>query len=280
MVRAVLLALMSVAAVATCGCKSRRDAPHVEPGAAAGKVIEVAGTVTVGTRQLATGDTIKSDDTIETGADGSVVIELAHNLARWELGPNRKVKPTESVAWTAEPASGPVKPVDQVTSSGGCPAEGNAADTSISAGARGSARPSSVPEAASAAQPPPPPPAAQPAPGPTTGSEPKHDRKGEPQHARAPGQAVPHTLEPAADIGGAAADAEDGTSAAVGVFSACLAKGAKVTLKVHVANHVPSIKFVGTVDTKVRACITNAAKKLRLPIESGDLELDVTRQNH
>ena len=30
-------------------------------------------------------------DMIETGEDGSVVIELVHNLARWELGPNKHV---------------------------------------------------------------------------------------------------------------------------------------------------------------------------------------------
>jgi len=60
-------------------------------------------------------------------------------------------------------------------------------------------------------------------------------------------------------------------------LSACLVKDHPVKVKVHIAKHVPAITFIGDVDAKVKACITNAAKKLSLPIESGDMALTLTK---
>ena len=100
-------------------CGSKTDAPAAQPGAVAGKVLEVTGSVKIGATPLAVGSTVKSDDVIETGADGNVVIELAHNQARWELGPNSKKKPTESLAWTAANAEGSAAPTTEQTSARG-----------------------------------------------------------------------------------------------------------------------------------------------------------------
>ncbi|HEY6038221.1 MAG TPA: hypothetical protein VIV58_28260, partial [Kofleriaceae bacterium] len=130
MVRAALWAVLGCAAVAACGSKD--SAPAAQPGAVAGKVLEVACSVKVGAKQLAVGDPVKTDDLIETGADGNVAIELAHNGARWELGPNQKVRPTESIAWKQE-RHGSAAQVDQDTSAAGRPAERSAADTATSA---------------------------------------------------------------------------------------------------------------------------------------------------
>jgi len=156
MLRTVLVGLLAVSGVA---CKSGGDSPKSQPGVAAGKVVEVAGTVTVRhndvAQPLATGATVEGDDVIETGADGHVIIELSHNLARWELGANKKSKVRESMAWGLAKKSGDVAHVEQDTAAAGRNAERSAADTSVSASAEA---------APAAAQPvaPPPPPAADP----------------------------------------------------------------------------------------------------------------------
>src|SRR3569833_195540 len=174
MVRATLWAVLACAAVSACGTKD--SAPAAQPGAVAGKVLEVAGSVKGGAKQLAVGDPVKTDDVIETGADGNVAIELAHNGARWELGPNQKLRPTESLAWKQE-RHGSAAQVDQDTSAAGRPAERSAADTATSAAKaesapapRAAAPPTAPPAAAAApqraavampepaAEPPPPPP--------------------------------------------------------------------------------------------------------------------------
>jgi hypothetical protein len=170
MLRAVLVGLLSVSAVA---CKFGGESPKSQPGVAVGKVVEVAGTVTVRhadvARPLAKGDAVEGDDVIETGADGNVIIELAHNLARWELGPNKKSMVRESAAFRLAKKTGDVTVVHEDTAAAGRPAERSAADTSVSASAemtRAPARaaapePASAPpphsETAQAASPPPPP---------------------------------------------------------------------------------------------------------------------------
>lgn len=275
MLKALLVGILAITATgSTCACGSKRDTPQVDPAAPAGKVLEVSGAVTVGTKALAVGDTIKADDVIETGADGSVVIRIAHNDARWELGPNRKTKPSESPAWTAERSTGPAKPVEQDTSAAGRPAERSAADTSTSVGhgavqdtdnarkdtagggkaapSTGSRRapseavtaapsPSAAPtaQAPSAAEPPPPPPVVQP----------KEER------SRAPKQDEPmQTLS---------------------TLSSCLPKGQTIKIKVHITNHVPAITFEGVVDAKVKSCVTTAAKKLLVSVETGDMSISL-----
>lgn len=164
MLRAVLVGLLSVSAVA---CKSGGDSPKSQPGVAAGKVVEVTGTVTVrhdGVAQpLVKGATLDGDDVIETGADGNAIIELSHNLARWELGPNKSSKVRESAAWSLAKKTGDTTVVNENTAAAGRPAERSAADTSVSAAAE-SARAEPAPAATAppapkpAAAPPPPPP--------------------------------------------------------------------------------------------------------------------------
>ncbi|HEX5061311.1 MAG TPA: hypothetical protein VFV99_18215 [Kofleriaceae bacterium] len=181
MLRAALLGLLAVSAVS---CKSGGDAPKSQPGVAAGKVVEVTGTVTVRhndvAQPLAKGATVEGDDIIETGADGNAIIELSHNLARWELGPNKTSKVRESTAWGLAKKSGAVAVVQQDTAAAGRPAERSAADTSVSARADEAApAPGAAPAPAAAAPPapeaapaaavapPPPPPAPEKAAAPT-----------------------------------------------------------------------------------------------------------------
>jgi hypothetical protein len=52
-------------------------------------------------RDLHTGDTISGDDEIATGDDGDVVIQLAHNHARFELGAKQRQVVAQSPAWRA-----------------------------------------------------------------------------------------------------------------------------------------------------------------------------------
>lgn len=178
MLRAVLAGLLAVTVI---GCHKNSDAPPAQAGAPAGTVLDVSGTVTVAGTPLAKGATVAADDVVETGGDGNVTIELAHNHAIWTLGPNKREKVSGSLAWTVAKAEGTAKPVDQDTSAAGRPAERSAADTEVTAhqeAARADEAPGAAPPAADhkpapppapvaaaapAPTPPPPPPAAQPA---------------------------------------------------------------------------------------------------------------------
>jgi hypothetical protein len=148
MVRTVLLGLLAVTSVAACA--SKEGSAKVEPGAPAGKVLEVTGKVSAvrgaTTRALAVGETVAGDDVIETGADGHVAIELAHNLARWDLGPNKHERVADSLAWTLPKKDLSAKATEQDNSAAGRPAERSAADTTATA---------APPPAAVAAPPPP-----------------------------------------------------------------------------------------------------------------------------
>jgi hypothetical protein len=177
MLRAVLVGLLSVSAAVAC--KSSSDAPASQPGVAVGKVIEVSGTVTVRhgdvARPLAKGESVEGDDIVETGADGNVIVELAHNLARWELGPNKKSKVRESAAWSLPKKTGDAAKVEQDTAAAGRPAERSAADTSVSATIESTAAPA-APAAAPA------PTAAAPTPDPA--AEPPREAPAKPKRAR------------------------------------------------------------------------------------------------
>ncbi|HEY0254263.1 MAG TPA: hypothetical protein VGC41_22195, partial [Kofleriaceae bacterium] len=152
--------LGAMVCVVACG----KSGTQAQPGAVAGNVLEVSGKVTVAGTALSVGDPVKSDAVVETADDGHVVIELAHNQARWELGPNQKKKPTESLAWNQPKGSGSAAGTEQATSAAGRPAERSAADTATTAPDRGG------PPPAQAAQPEAARPQAQPqAPEPTTG---------------------------------------------------------------------------------------------------------------
>lgn len=126
--------------------RDTRDSAKVQPGsgsgsatapavaaAPAGKVLEVSGAVTVAGKPLAVGDTVVADATIDTGADGNVVIQLLHNLARWELGPNKHVRVDQSLAWREPKHTGEVAQVEQDSTSAGQPAERMTANTAVSA---------------------------------------------------------------------------------------------------------------------------------------------------
>jgi hypothetical protein len=103
-------ALVLVAVVVACGKSDTKSSakPDDRITELGGTVVEVDGHVTA--RQgdavlaLAVGSRVGADATIETGANGRVVIELAPNHARWELGPNKSQRVRDSIAWKV-PAS-------------------------------------------------------------------------------------------------------------------------------------------------------------------------------
>jgi hypothetical protein len=268
MVRAALWAVIACGVAPACGNKT--DAPAAQPGAVAGKVLEVAGSVKVGAKQLAVGDRVNTDDVIETGADGNVVIELAHNQARWELGPGHKVRPTESLAWTQE-AHGSAAQVDQDTSAAGRPAERSAADTSTSAktGAPGAAAPSAAE--------PPPPPTAQPAPSaaaPAAVAAPERSRAAVAAPAPPPPpKSLAQDREDAPAPGGGGASGGDLTADMFADLSKCLPAGKRTRVVIHVAAHVPTIKFDADATAAVKKCMTDAAKKLSIKVATGDISL-------
>jgi hypothetical protein len=117
---------------------------------------------------LANGATVEGEDVIETGADGNVVIELSHNLARWELGANQTSKVRESSAWSLAKKTGSVAAVEQNSAAAGRPAERSAAETSVSApreetrAAEAAPAQAAPPPAAAATPAPPPPPPPKP----------------------------------------------------------------------------------------------------------------------
>lgn len=190
MLRAVLLGVLSVSAMAAC--KSGGDAARSQAGVAAGKVVEVSGTVTVHhgatARPLAKGETVEGDDIVETGADGNVIVELAHNLARWQLGPNKRSKVSESVAWSLPKQSGSAAQVEQDTAAAGRPAERSAAETGVSASAESApaAAPSPAQNAPAAVAPPAAEPATKGAPPPPPAPE-RRERERAPAKSAAPG---------------------------------------------------------------------------------------------
>lgn len=138
MLRGVLLALLSLSAVS---CKSHDESQaKSQPGVAAGKVIEVTGTVTLHhgteTRPLAKGDMVDADDVVETGADGSAVIEVQHNNVNWELGANKKGKMRDALAWTQPKKEKAAAAGEEDSAAAGRHAERSAADNSATANER------------------------------------------------------------------------------------------------------------------------------------------------
>ncbi len=129
MVRLAIAALLTAALGA---CSHHENVPVVS-GAPAGNVVEVTGTVTAtgatGARTLRVGDTVTADDAIDTGT-GSVAIVLAHNAARWELGPDHHdAKVRESPAWKLAKQDGVAKSIEVQTTPAGREAEHTAVDT-------------------------------------------------------------------------------------------------------------------------------------------------------
>jgi hypothetical protein len=279
MVRAVFLGILATTAVGACG--KNDAAPTAQPGAVAGKVLEVSGAVSVAGKPLAVGDAVKTDDAVETGADGNVVIELAHNQVRWELGPNRKVKPSDSLAWNEAKKTGSAAQVDQTTSAAGRPAERSAADTEATTRAPAAVAPEqkAAGEQPSTGAPAPPPP---PKPRPSKTATPRDEAQPMPSthdSEAAPGGGDDKLSKGSTSRGGAANPALQlsGTTSALKTLSSCVPAGSSVHIKAHIASHVPTISFVGDVDAAVQKCIRDAAPKLTIAIDSGDVDVTLTR---
>jgi hypothetical protein len=134
MLRALVVGIVTLV-VASCG-----NAEPTAANAAAGKVLEVSGKVTAtrggSTRPLATSSEVFSDDLVDTGPDGSVVIELFHNNARWALEASLQSRVDQSVAWGLDKQQA-AKLVEHATSSAGRSATRSAADTKESAVVKG-----------------------------------------------------------------------------------------------------------------------------------------------
>ncbi|HTR49353.1 MAG TPA: hypothetical protein VMJ10_01520 [Kofleriaceae bacterium] len=196
MIRVVLLVVLAGVGV---GCKSsdQQPAPAPQAGSAAappasaptagaGKVLEVSGQVTLAGKPVTVGQTLAEDDLVETGDDGRVTIELTHNLAHWQLGPGKRQKVSESIAWKLPRNQGNASVVIQDMTSAGRPAERSAADTVATAPATPAPpapvtassppRPTPIRVPRPPAAPAPPPPDLEPAaPSPTRGPTPREE---------------------------------------------------------------------------------------------------------
>jgi hypothetical protein len=124
---------LAILVVVACGGDAKPEAP---PSAEAGKVVELTGKVTAtreaATRTLSLGNGVRADDVITTAPESSIVIELAHNNARWSLESGITSRVDASVAWTL-PKQDAAQAVEHATSSAGRHADRQAANTAITA---------------------------------------------------------------------------------------------------------------------------------------------------
>jgi hypothetical protein len=132
------LAFALALGVVTGACGSKESSgPAVVPGAAAGDVKEVTGTVTAQrgdepARTLAVGDVVSGDDLIKTEANSSIVIELRHNGVRWSLAAQHAKRLGDSAAWKA-PKREEGGATGERSTAAGRHAEREAADTAATA---------------------------------------------------------------------------------------------------------------------------------------------------
>lgn len=281
MLRAVLVGVLSLSSLVAC--KAKDDAPKAQVGVAAGKVLEVTGSVTVrhadAARPLQSGDSVEADDTIETGADGHVVIELAHNNAKWDLGANKKQIVRESLAWKLAKNDGTAKPVDQDTAAAGRPAERSASQGTATA-AETAAAPGAPPPKTAAPPPPPPPPAAQPA---ERADEPKKDlAKARKLDEVSGGGGAPAKTESVVKPEAAAAptaSAYDLVVRETNVIKKCLtADLMQLSLTITInAQGVPKVGVDEGVPAKVTSCVTAAVKKIKFAKEAATVKLQISR---
>lgn len=118
-------------------CSKGTDAtgggPAAVAGAPAGKVVELAGTVTATrdgkARPLALGDAVSGDDRVATGADGKVTIVLAHNNAKLSLGASRDTVVSASLAWGLAKQVATTNTTGDDTAAAGRHAERSSVDT-------------------------------------------------------------------------------------------------------------------------------------------------------
>jgi len=138
MLRSLLVGLLAVTGASACS-GGGGDAPAVEPGKAVGKVVEITGKVTATrgtvTRDLDASSTVSGDDVITTAGDGRVTILLAHNNAKWDLGPNKREQVSTSMAWKLAKVDAPAGTVDETSTAAGRHAERSAANGESAAGA-------------------------------------------------------------------------------------------------------------------------------------------------
>jgi outer membrane biosynthesis protein TonB len=128
-----MLGLLLIAWLACGKDTSSTAAPATGP---AGKVVEVTGKVSAtrgaATRTLVAQAEVFADDVVETAADASVVILLAHNNARWSLEGGLRSRVDESVAWKLEKQE-IAGTVEHATSAAGRHADRQSATTKESA---------------------------------------------------------------------------------------------------------------------------------------------------
>jgi hypothetical protein len=308
MLRALLVGILAATA-ATVGC-GKDASPQLAPNAAAGKVVEASGKVSAlrngATRVLTVGNEVYGDDVIDTASDGSVVIELFHNNARWAVDGSLKARVDESVAWGLAKQDTPTKLVEHATSAAGRNAERQGADTRSSTERGGESpkpdKPQPVVAAASDPSPTPAPAAAAPAA--KIESAPKgtiSDGKAKdlapvrrspaqkpPTATKAPkprdiddvlGSSAPSPGAPSA--GSAAQHGEDSSDAANRFASSkrvalksCLEADGKLKLVVHVAKGAATVELAPAPSAAVRACIEGIVKSFAFP--SSDLTFTVS----
>lgn len=270
----------SAAAAAAAGSASTPSS------SAAGKVLELSGQVTANGKPIAVGTELAADDVVETGADGHVVIELLHNLARWSLGPNRKQKVSDSIAWKLPRNEGNAKLVIEDMTAAGRPAERSAADSEASAEA------------------PPAPPAAEPAsaaaPAPGGGApEPKHLERHREAAIAAPAAAAPPP-PPEAEAAQSASAKDEAPPPAERTargpalktaqqlvdelvqspeFAACLdADTHDVSLDVSVATDGSAkAKITGKLSAKARGCIQKLVAGVKFPHDKAQVSAAMQR---
>ncbi len=286
-----MLRLVVVAMLVACG-SGGGDNPSASPSTdEAGKVREISGKVTATrgseTRTLATGTRISPDDVIDTGADGSVVIELAHNNALWSLEAGIKARVDQSVAWGLSKQVA-AKPIEHATSSAGRHADRQGADTQVTAS-------ESAPRPSAAADLPEKPAAVATAkPAPRSATTPKIESKGTApkpsggcdevgcvmngdaaccaKYKRSVGAGAPADNKPSASL----PESPDRTAiqSAMSVvkmkFRGCAEKGSakgtlKITVKIGPDGKVVSANVMQPLDPAIDACVLDAIKKIELP---------------
>ena len=289
MLRTVLLGILLATSAA---CNKAAKPPAAEVQAAAGKVVEVTGKATAtrggASRDLVAGADVFRDDTIDTGPDGAITVELFHNNAMWSID-GRKARVDESAAWKLAKQEPSGKPVDHATSSAGRDAERQGAGTRVTApGAVGTA------ENQSAA-----PPAAAP-----VGENEKGGGNGRQDRGPAPKVKTPKVEQPkveaqkvessrpnASDDGlsrvwarpappppDAPAQVKNSVEGQRKELRACLgASTAPLTINIALADGVATVKVIGLADAKARACVEAIVKKLPFPVADLDTTIVINQ---
>ena len=262
MVRSLLVAVLAVSALASCGDSS--DAPRVAASAPAGKVVELTGKVDATrsgkTRPLAMGAEVYADDQIATAADATVTIELFHNNARWAVTSNKQARVDTSLAWGLDKQQATAA-TEHNSAAAGREAERRAAETRATAdeGQRGDdelPQSEAQPTKQKAAPPPPPPPPAKP----------KRDRAADEKSiggvgtkGRATGAGAGPKLEVAASsqlstlVGSKRAE-----------LKACLEADAALPITIFVRVDKGKVVVTGKPSAKARTCMQKVIEKLEI----------------